>query len=61
MAKDMTEARREAEAARERVAETAEAIVYKLNAPKRLKERVATKVRSAKEQASTRIGNSGGT
>jgi hypothetical protein len=61
MAKDMTEARREAEAARERVAETAEAIVYKLNAPRRLKERVATKVRSAKDQASTRIGNSGGT
>jgi hypothetical protein len=60
MAKDMTEARREAEVARERVAETAEAIVYKLNAPKRLKERVATKVRSAKDQASTRIGNSGG-
>ena len=61
MAKDMTEARRDAEAARERVAQTAEAIVYKLNAPKRLKERVATKVRTAKEQASTRIGNSGGT
>jgi hypothetical protein len=61
MAKDMIEARRDAEAARERVAETAEAIVYKLNAPKRLKERVATKVRTAKEQASTRIGNSGGT
>lgn len=61
MAKDMTEARREAEAARERVAETAEAIVYKLNAPKRLKARVATKVRSAKEQATTRIGNPGGT
>lgn len=61
MAKGMTEARREAEAARERVAETAEALVYKLNAPKRLKERVATKVRTAKEQATTRIGNSGGT
>jgi hypothetical protein len=61
MAKDMTEARRDAEAARERVAQTAEAIVYKLNAPKRLKERVATKVRTAKEEASTRIGNSGGT
>ena len=61
MAKDMIEARRDAEAARERVAETAEAIVYKLNAPKRLKERVATKVRTAKEEASTRIGNSGGT
>jgi Protein of unknown function (DUF3618) len=59
--KDMSEARREAEAARERVAETAEAIVYKLNAPKRLKERVATKVRTAKEQASTRMGSSGGT
>jgi hypothetical protein len=60
MAKDMIEARRDAEAARERVAETAEALVYKLNAPKRLKERVATKVRTAKEQATTRIGNSGG-
>jgi hypothetical protein len=60
MAKDMTEARREAEAARERVAETAEALVYKLNAPKRLKERVATTVRTAKDQASARIGNAGG-
>jgi hypothetical protein len=60
MAKDMTEARREAEAARERVADTAEALVYKLNAPKRLKERVTTTVRTAKEQASARIGNTGG-
>ncbi len=56
MAKDMIEARRDAEAARERVAETVEALVYKLNAPKRLKERVATKVRTAKEQASARMG-----
>jgi hypothetical protein len=61
MAKDMTEARREAQAARAQVADTAEALVYKLNAPKRLKERLATKVRTAKEQASTRIGNPGGT
>jgi hypothetical protein len=60
MAKDMIEARRDAEAAREQMAETVEALVYKLNAPKRLKERVATKVRSAKEQASARVGNSGG-
>jgi hypothetical protein len=60
MAKDMIEARREAEAARARLADTAEALVYKLNAPKRLKERVATKVRTAKEQASARVGNSGG-
>ncbi len=61
MAKDMIEARREAEIARERVAETAEALVYKLNAPKRLKERVVTTVRTAKEQASAKIGNAGGT
>jgi hypothetical protein len=60
MAKDMIEARRDAEAAREQMAETVEALVYKLNAPKRLKERVATKVRSAREQASARVGNSGG-
>jgi hypothetical protein len=60
MAKDMTQARRDAEAARDQMAETVEALVYKLNAPKRLKERVATKVRSAKEQASARVGNSGG-
>jgi Protein of unknown function (DUF3618) len=60
MAKDMIEARRDAEAAREQMAQTVEALVYKLNAPKRLKERVATKVRSAKEQASARVGNSGG-
>jgi hypothetical protein len=57
MAKDMIEARREAEAAREQVAETVEALIYKLNAPKRLKERVATKVRTAKEQASARMGS----
>ncbi|HEX5556578.1 MAG TPA: DUF3618 domain-containing protein [Gaiellales bacterium] len=56
MAKDMIEARRDAEAARERVAGTVEALVYKLNAPKRLKQRVATKVRTAKEQASARMG-----
>jgi hypothetical protein len=56
MAKDMIEARRDAEAARERVAETVEALVYRLNAPKRLKQRVATKVRTAKEQASARMG-----
>ena len=60
MAKDMIKARREAEAARARLADTAEALVYKLNAPRRLKERVATKVRTAKEQASARVGNSGG-
>ena len=57
MAKDMIEARRDAEVARERVAETVEALVYKLNAPKRLKQRVATKVRTAKEQASARMGS----
>jgi hypothetical protein len=57
MAKDMIEARRDAEAAREQVAETVEALVYKLNAPRRLKERVATKVRTAKEQASARMGS----
>jgi hypothetical protein len=57
MAKDMMEARREAEAAREQVAETVEALIYKLNAPKRLKQRVATKVRTAKEQASARMGS----
>jgi hypothetical protein len=57
MAKDMTEARRDAEAAREQVAETVEALVYKLNAPKRLKDRVATKVRTAKEQASAHMGS----
>jgi uncharacterized protein DUF3618 len=57
MAKDMIEARRDAEAAREQVAETVEALVYKLNAPKRLKERVATKVRTAKEQATARMGS----
>jgi Protein of unknown function (DUF3618) len=57
MAKDMIEARRDAEAAREQVAETVEALVYKLNAPKRLKQRVATKVRTAKEQATARMGS----
>jgi hypothetical protein len=57
MAKDMIEARRDAEAAREQVAETVEALIYKLNAPKRLKQRVATKVRTAKEQASARMGS----
>ena len=57
MAKDMIEARRDAEAAREQVAATVEALVYKLNAPRRLKERVATKVRTAKEQASARMGS----
>ena len=60
MVKDMIEARRDAEAAREQVAETVEALIYKLNAPKRLKERVATKVRAAKEQASSRVGDAGG-
>lgn len=71
MAKDMTQARREAEVAREQVAETVEALVYKLNAPKRLKERVATTVRTAKErtaakatdareQMSARMGNGDG-
>jgi hypothetical protein len=54
MAKDMTEARREAESAREQVAETVEALVYKLNAPKRLKQRVATRVRSAKERTAAK-------
>ena len=50
MGKDVSQIRHEVEAAREDVAEAVEALVYKLNAPKRLKERVTTKVRTAKER-----------
>ena len=54
MGKDVSQVRHEVEAARQDVAEAVEALVYKLNAPKRLKERVTTKVRTAKEQVTTR-------
>jgi hypothetical protein len=71
MGKDVSQVRHEVEAAREDVAEAVEALVYKLNAPKRLKERVTTKVRTAtertatkaadaKEQVTDRIGDLGG-
>jgi Protein of unknown function (DUF3618) len=71
MGKDVSQVRHEVEAAREEVAEAVEALVYKLNAPKRLKERVTTKVRTAKErttamasdakeQVSARVGEPAG-
>lgn len=57
MGKDVSQVRHEVEAAREDVAEAVEALVYKLNAPKRLKERVTTKVRTVKERTATRAGD----
>jgi hypothetical protein len=50
MAKDISEARQEVEAARQEVAETVEALVYKLNAPKRIGSRITTTVRTAKDR-----------
>jgi hypothetical protein len=50
MAKDVSQVRHEVEAARADVADAVEAVVYKLNAPKRFKERVTTTVRTAKER-----------
>jgi uncharacterized protein DUF3618 len=54
MGKDVSEVRHEVEAARQDVADAVEALVYKLNAPKRLKERVTTSVRTAKERTTAR-------
>jgi hypothetical protein len=71
MGKDVSQVRHEVEAARQEVADAVEALVYKLNAPKRLKQRVASSVRTAKditaakasdakEQVSARVGDLGG-
>jgi|GraSoiStandDraft_45_1057281.scaffolds.fasta_scaffold388434_2 hypothetical protein len=57
MGKDVSQVRHEVEAARGDVAEAVEALVYKLNAPKRLKERVATTVRTAKERTTTKASD----
>jgi hypothetical protein len=56
MGKDVREVRHEVEAARQDVADAVEALVYKLNAPKRLKERVTTSVRTAKERTTAKAG-----
>jgi len=71
MGKDVSQVRHEVEAARQDVADAVEALVYKLNAPKRLKQRVASSVRTAKdltaakasdakEQVSARVADLGG-
>ena len=54
MAKDVSQVRHEVVLARQEVAYAVEALAYKLNAPKRLKERVATKVRTAKAQTTAK-------
>jgi hypothetical protein len=57
MGKDVRQVRHEVEAARQDVADAVEALVYKLNAPKRLKERVTTSVRTAKERTTARAAD----
>lgn len=59
MGKDVSQVRHEVEAARQDVADAVEALVYKLNAPRRLKERVSTTVRTAREQVAARTAERG--
>lgn len=46
MGQDTSEVRREVEEARERLGATVEALVYRANAPKRVKDNVAEKINS---------------
>lgn len=56
MDQDASEIRAEVDEARERVGETVEALVYKANAPKRLKDDAAAKAQTAKEKVTTTVG-----
>jgi hypothetical protein len=56
MDQDAREIRAEVDEARERVGETVEALVYKANAPKRLKDDAAAKAQTAKEKVTTTVG-----
>jgi hypothetical protein len=57
MAKDVSQARHEVDAARQDLGEAVEALVYKLNAPKRVKDRVTTTMREAKERTTARAAD----
>ena len=57
MGKDVSQVRHEVEAARQDVADAVEALVYKLNAPKRLKERISTSVSTAKDRATAKASD----
>jgi hypothetical protein len=57
MDQDTSEIRDEVEEARENLGETVEALAYKANAPKRLKDRATATAHAAKDTATTKLAD----
>jgi hypothetical protein len=55
MAQDTGEIRREVEQARESLGETVEAIAYKANMPRRMRERVSARIAELREEARRKL------